>query len=57
MPAAEKVACVSVAFGSAKLTGAGPATALQVVASEGGCGSPSSLTVPSSAAALGSVMI
>ena len=58
MPAAEKLAVVSTAFGLPKLTVPGPLTLLQVVVTTpGGFGRPSSLTVPSSEAELGSVIV
>ena len=58
MPAAEKVAVVSTAFGLPKVTVPGPLTLLQVgVVAPGGLGRPSSVTVPSRLAEAGSVTV
>ena len=58
MPAAEKLALVSIAFGLAKVTVPGPETFVQVVVTApGGLGRPSSVTVPSSAAFAGRLIV
>ncbi len=58
MPSAEKLAVVSTALASPKVTVPGPLTWLQVVVTApGGSGSPSSVTVPSRAALSGKVIV
>ena len=56
-PAALKLAVVSTALVSVKVTVPGPLTRDQVVVSAGGLGSPSSVTVPSRVASPGRVMV
>ncbi len=58
VPSVEKLAVVSTALASPKVTVPGPLTWLQVVVTApGGFGSPSSLTVPSSVAEAGKVIV
>ena len=58
MPATEKLALVSTAFAFPKVTVPGPLTFDHVVVTAaGGFGSPSSVTVPSSDALAGNVIV
>ena len=58
VPGVVKLACVSTAFAPWNVTGPGPLTTPHVVVTApGGFGRPSSLTVPSSTALAGSVIV
>ena len=58
VPAAEKLAVVSTAAALPNVTVPGPLTSVQVVVTvAGGFGKPSSVTVPSSVAAAGKVIV